>query len=126
MEGPERPDALLITDDVFAEHGLRGVLDAGLRVPADVDIVAHCNFPLLKPSALPITRLGFPADQVLSAAFHAIDLQRQDLHAPRLTAVRAVFEDEANTARPRQPRRSANPCISTMSTARSGVHLLTG
>jgi DNA-binding LacI/PurR family transcriptional regulator len=92
-----------VTDDIFAEHALMGILDAGRQVPGDIDIVAHCNLPLLKPSALPIARLGFPVGQILDAAFRAIDQQRRGARPARLTTVRAVFEHEPGAGTPAAP-----------------------
>jgi DNA-binding LacI/PurR family transcriptional regulator len=61
MHGPpgERPDGLIITDDNLVEHGLAGLVAAAVRVPDDVEVVAHCNFPWPAASVLPVKRLGF-------------------------------------------------------------------
>src|SRR4029077_12261687 len=50
----ERPDALYIADDNFLEHASIGLINAGVRVPKDVEVIAHCNFPWPTPSALHI------------------------------------------------------------------------
>jgi len=72
----ERPDGLLISDDNFVEHAIRGMIDSGLKVPDDLDVVAHCNFPWPVPSSVPVQRLGFDAREVLRVCIDMIDRQR--------------------------------------------------
>jgi DNA-binding LacI/PurR family transcriptional regulator len=97
----ERPDALLITDDNLVEHGLAGVVAAGMRVPEDLEVVAHCNFPAQSASMLPVQRLGYDAHQALRLALHLLDAQRQGRKTPASTRIGAVFEHQlpAGTAR---------------------------
>jgi DNA-binding LacI/PurR family transcriptional regulator len=71
-----RPDALVIADDNLVEPVTAGLVAAGVSVPEDMDIVAHCNFPWNTPSHLPVERIGFDARQVLNACFNALDHQR--------------------------------------------------
>jgi DNA-binding LacI/PurR family transcriptional regulator len=94
MESAGRPDALLVTDDIFVEDVLLGVYHAGLRIPDDVDVVAHCNFPQARVSAFPVTRLGYSAAAILERAFAVVDLQRQGRKVPMLTRLPAGFEEE--------------------------------
>jgi DNA-binding LacI/PurR family transcriptional regulator len=91
----ERPDGLIITDDNMLEPVTDGLIDAGVRVPDDLEIVAHCNFPWPTPSALPVCRLGFDASQVLAACLRAVDRQLAG-HKPSRRAVNitARFESE--------------------------------
>jgi DNA-binding LacI/PurR family transcriptional regulator len=77
------PDALLITDDNLVAPATAGLAALALRCPADVDVVAHANFPWPTPSALPITRIGFDATDILKQAL--IDLERQRLMPERST-----------------------------------------
>jgi hypothetical protein len=44
-----------------------GALASGIRVPEDLLIVAHANFPDPAPCALPAVRIGYDADAVLDA-----------------------------------------------------------
>ncbi len=90
----ERPDALIITDDNLVEHASGGLVAAGVRVPEDVAVVGHCNFPWPPPSALPIKRLGFDARATLRLLMARIDSQRRGEEVPLCTDIPAVFEDE--------------------------------
>lgn len=96
----ERPDALLVTDDNLVEHAATGVIQAGLRTPADLDIVGHCNFPWPASSVLPLKRLGYDAGEVLRSCIEVIDLQRKGLPCPDRTMVPPQFEEEVNSVLP--------------------------
>ena len=89
-----RPDGLFITDDNLVEYATSGLIAANVRVPQDLDLVAHCNFPWLTPSVIPAKRLGFDAIQVLRAALESIDRQRAGDRRPRSTTIAPVFEEE--------------------------------
>jgi len=95
---PDRPDALFITDDNFVEHATAGLVAAGVRVPEDVDVVAHCNFPWPVPSAVPVKRIGYDAREVLEQCIRVIDMQRQGQTPPKQVLVEAVFEEELAVA----------------------------
>ena len=89
----DRPDALIISDDNLVEHATAGIVAAGIGVPGDCAIVAHCNFPWPTPSALPMRRLGYDAREVIRVALESIDRQRRGEPAGTLV-VPARFEDE--------------------------------
>jgi DNA-binding LacI/PurR family transcriptional regulator len=97
----ERPDALIIADDNLVEHAMRGLVAAGVNVPNDVDVVAHCNFPYLTPSVLPVKRLGYDARQVLQAC---IDNLKNTQQKPLVTRIPALFEEEVEPMRSSQER----------------------
>jgi hypothetical protein len=90
----ELPDGLIIMDDNLLEHGTQGLLAAGIKVPDELDVVAHTNFPWPTPSAVPVRRLGFDVRRILAVSLDRIDQQRRDEQAPHMTTVRATFEDE--------------------------------
>ncbi len=94
---PDRPDGLIITDDNLVEQVTIGLAEAGIHVPQDLDIVAHCNFPWPPPSALPVTRLGFDARRILEGGLRL--LRESFAEAPPAQAmVKAVFEEELEIA----------------------------
>lgn len=95
--GRNQPDALFITDDNLVEHALAGLIAAGVRVPEDVEVVAHCNFPHPVVAPVPVKRLGFDARQVLQACFDDLDRQRSGQTTPGVTYIPAAFEEEIGT-----------------------------
>jgi DNA-binding LacI/PurR family transcriptional regulator len=94
----ERPDGIFVVDDNLAEGTSRGLVDTGVRVPQDVKVVAHCNFPWPTPSALPIRRLGYDARQILGICVGILDRLREGKKVPPETLVDAIFEDETTPA----------------------------
>ena len=87
-----RPDALIIANDNFTDHVLLGLQDAGVRLPQDLEVIAHCNFPALAPAPAPLHRIGFDVRTILQGCLHGIGLQRQGKTAPSLTRVSAISE----------------------------------
>ena len=92
----ERPDGLIIADDNLVEPATAGLVDAGVRVPDDMDVVAHANFPWQPSSLVPAKFLGFDTRQILRVCIQTIDMQRQGRVPPRLTIVPPVFDDEVD------------------------------
>ena len=88
------PDGLIVMDDNLLEHAALGLLDAGVRVPEELTVVAHTNFPWPTPSSVPVKRLGFNVRKILAVTLDLIDQQRRNAQPPHLTTVRATFEDE--------------------------------
>lgn len=90
----ERPDALFIVDDNLVEHAAAGLMDAGVKVPDELDVVAHCNFPWPMPSVVPVCRLGFDAREVMRQCIDLIDQQRRGEGHLHSKTISAVFESE--------------------------------
>ena len=88
----ERPDGIFILDDNLAEAASTGLIEAGVRVPQDVSIVAHCNFPWLAPSVLPVTRVGFDTQAILDQALGVIDIQRRGMAPVAVTRAQAILQ----------------------------------
>ena len=89
-----RPDALLIHDDNIVEHATAGLVAAGVRVPDDIEVVAHCNFPWPTPSAVPLVRLGFDVRQILRVSLEVLDRQRSGKRGKAAEMIATVFEHE--------------------------------
>ena len=87
-------DAFLIFDDHLVEQSLTGLIEAGARVPDEIEVVAHGNFPLLVHGLLPARRLGFDAAEVMRACVEIIDRKRQGEDVPMRTHIAPVWEDE--------------------------------
>ena len=77
---------------------MAGIMASGVRVPDDIHVLAHCNWPAETGTQLPTTRLGFDAAEVLRLALQRVESIRAGQETPELTPVAAAFEDEV--ARP--------------------------
>ena len=80
----ERPDGLILADDNIVENSLAGVIEAGVRVPHDVEVVAYCNFPWAPSAVLPVKRMGYHARQIIEACLDVIDRRRRGESTPRV------------------------------------------
>jgi DNA-binding LacI/PurR family transcriptional regulator len=85
----ERPDGLFVMDDNLAENASSGLVAIGARVPQDVAVVAHCNFPWSTPSVLPIQRVGFDTKAIFDQALRIVDMQRRGNAPPAVTRIEA-------------------------------------
>ena len=92
--GDVQPDAFIIFDDVLVDYVTAGLIDAGVRIGEDVDVVAHCNYPLIKPDEWPIQRLGYDTAAIFAQALDLLRRQQQG-EMPALRHVIAPhFQDE--------------------------------
>lgn len=97
--GRERPDGLIIADDNLVEHAQAGLIAAGARVPDDVEVIEHCNFPWPRANVLATKRLGYDINALLRTCVDLIDRQRRGEEAPGFSTVPAVFEEEMPPSR---------------------------
>ena len=89
----KRPDGLIVCDDNLVEEAQAGLIESGVRVPEDIDVIEHCNFPWMK-SVLATRRLGYDSTQILHLCIDLIDRQRKGEQVAPQTYVSAVFENE--------------------------------
>lgn len=94
----ERPEGIVILDDNLVEHFCAGLVAAGIRVPDDMEIVAHCNFPCPAPSVLPIARLGYDLHEMLLACMGIINRMRAGETAAMQTVVKPRFENDLTSS----------------------------
>ncbi len=90
----DRPDGLLVGDDNLLDFACRGLIKSGVRVPDDLEVVGHANFPLAGADLLPVCRLGFDVHQMLVAAIEQIDRQRRGEPVPARIWIPARFAAE--------------------------------
>ena len=86
----DRPDGLVISDDNFIEPAEHGVVQAGVAVPDELSIVAHCNFPASSQRLVPIHRIGFDASAMLRLCVSHLNAMHCDEEVPHLTVVEAI------------------------------------
>ena len=91
----ERPNALIVDNDNLVEHALRGLVAAGVKIPEDIEVVAHANFPLKKSApTMPVTRLGFDIRQIFDACFQSMVAKQNHNPVPSCLTVGALFDWE--------------------------------
>lgn len=78
MDYPEdqRPNAIIISDDNLVDPVVAGIMKNGLRLGQDLEVVAHCNWPLISPSNMPIHRIGCDIYTILKKSIAYLRSQR--------------------------------------------------
>lgn len=95
-----RPDSLLILDDNLVPHATAGLLDAGVRVPTQLHVVAHANFPYMTPSAVPAYRIGYDANAIITACLQVIEHEHTGVHDDAPAEIPLVCDDRLHEAQP--------------------------
>jgi len=93
-----RPDGLLVTDESLVEDAVRGLVEVGVRVAVDLDVVAHCNFPRPVPAMVPVRHLGYDIGRMLAGALDIMEARRRGRSTPQTLEVPPVFEEETSQA----------------------------
>jgi len=93
----DRPDGLIITNDNLVDDTIAGLLAERVRVPDDMEVVAHCNFPWPPVKTMPIKRLGLDVPDLLRRGIDLIDRKRTGQDIPSLVNIPAVWEDSCVT-----------------------------
>lgn len=96
LPADERPQGLLITDDIYTEHALTGLLDAGVRCPDDLQVISHANFPTPEPVTLPVMRLGWDVNLFLEESIRLIDKISSGRGGGEPCVLEPLFGDELN------------------------------
>lgn len=91
-----RPDALLVADDNLIGEVEKGILAAGVRVPEDLEVVAHCNFPQPAFTRLPVRRLGYDIRDMLCNVVQRFRAAGPD-RAPAVIRLLPVWQEEFDT-----------------------------
>lgn len=83
LRSSPRPDVIAILDDHLVEEATRGVHSAGVRVPDDVLVFAHSNFPDRPASCVPVQRIGYDISELLNCG---LDLLWRQLQGEQVAA----------------------------------------
>lgn len=99
LEKHLRPDAMIIHDDNLVEPALAGIDACGSRMPEDISLVAHCNYPAKQASRQGLLRLGFDMPRLLTTSLDYLGKLRDAHSVPSLTLLPALFEHELGQQR---------------------------
>jgi DNA-binding LacI/PurR family transcriptional regulator len=90
----ERPNGVILADDNFVSAATQGIVDAGVRVPDDLSVVALANFPVGIEAAVPVTRIGFDVRAMLDTLATWLEQMRSGQTPPEFRKARALRDDE--------------------------------
>lgn len=92
-----RPNGLIITDDHLVEPAMDALAELGVRVPDDLLVIGHWNYPLPYNGRMPVRLLGFDACEFLRAGLRLLQGMRDQGRVPPVVPVPARFDDERLT-----------------------------
>ncbi len=94
LPASKRPNALFVGDDHLVEHVSRGLAASDVKVPADLEVVAHWNWPAPVPNVFDFTFLGYDIDQLLRKCVDIIDSFNSSGKAPAHSVLEPRFANE--------------------------------
>lgn len=89
----QRPDGLYITDDNLLNAVQSGIVKAGVRVPQELTVVCHTNFPDSPETIFPIRKVGFDNRELLLSSVRAVEEYRNTGTVTRNT-IHGKYETE--------------------------------
>lgn len=99
----EKPDGIIVLDDVVCRGVLRGCLQLGVDLPGDIQLITHANKRVELPYHKSITRLEFDAEE---QARHAVDIARNLLQGNTVEVRKILVPGKlilGDTTRPVRP-----------------------
>ena len=82
LHGSDTPDALILSDDNFVPHATAGIAMSGVKVPEELTVVAHTNFPYPTRSEVPVIRAGTDVRLLMKTAVETIEAMRRGEPVP--------------------------------------------
>jgi DNA-binding LacI/PurR family transcriptional regulator len=92
LELPERPTAIVCTNDVTAYGAMWVISEAGLRIPDDISIIGHYDLEMSQHTDPPLTSVGYEGDA--SNAELAVRLLIERLANPAKPATHVLLKPE--------------------------------
>ena len=68
----QRPRGLYLTDDNLLNAVQAGIVESGVRVPQDLTVVCHTNFPDPPETVIPVPKVGFDNRELLRRSIEAV------------------------------------------------------
>jgi len=90
----ERPNAILVGDDNFIEPVCEGLKLAGIKVPEELEIVSHCNFPRTSLPTLPVKLIGYDIHGLLLRCLEILRLQKSSGNIMKANFIDACADEE--------------------------------
>jgi LacI family transcriptional regulator len=99
---PEKPTAIIVSNDQMALATIEVAHALGLSIPADLSLVCFDNTPLVRFTRPPLTAIDQPVAEITARAVELlISAQRGELPAPVPVVVPASLVVRESTAAPR-------------------------
>lgn len=96
MQIPNRPTAILCSNDAFAVACIKGLMQMGLRVPDDVSVIGYNNEPISTLFYPELTTIRQPLEEIAAASIDLLRslLNREGLERAELASIRQIIRPE--------------------------------
>ena len=92
----QRPNGLYVTDDNLLNAVQAGIVESGIRVPQDLTVVCHTNFPDPPETVIPILKVGFDNRELLYRSIEAVREYRSSGRVTR-NVIQGKYETEISS-----------------------------
>ena len=94
-QGPEnRPDTLYITDDNLITLVQSTLIEIGIKVPEDLKLICHYNFPDSSDTVLPVKKIGYDVRDILNKGVDLVKDYYNNGGSSRHVTVDGKFDNE--------------------------------
>jgi DNA-binding transcriptional regulator YhcF (GntR family) len=90
----DRPEALIVSDDHLVEPAAEALESLGVRVPDDLLVIGHWNFPLVYDGPIPVRLIGYDARDLLRRLIENIERMRRGEDAEPFAQINPISEEE--------------------------------
>jgi DNA-binding LacI/PurR family transcriptional regulator len=104
------PEALVVTDDHLLEAVADALIEFGVRVPDDMLVIGHWNFPMEFTRDLPVQLIGQDNTGLLRRWVESIDTQRRGEKVPQVVNVSPTLLGRDALAEPIEVQQLPAPC----------------
>lgn len=88
---------LVVLDETLGDEAVRGLPQAGVRMPDDIEVIIHGSLsPVTPPLPTGIHRLGFDLQELLSRGLRLIDGVRRGDEVPSYLEMPALFASSSD------------------------------
>ena len=94
----ERPDALFLSSDAMVQGAMRALDEAGVRVPADMSVIAFNDTPLSQNATPPLSAVRVLQHELAVAAVVSMRLCRANQEHPFKTVVPCAYIERGSVA----------------------------
>jgi len=90
----ERPNAILVGDDNLIEPVCAGLKFANVKVPGELELVSHCNFPRTSMPALPVKFIGYNIHDLMLRCIEILKLRKSSGKIAKANFIEACTDEE--------------------------------
>ncbi len=92
------PDGIYVADDNLTSHVIEGIRESGKKIPGDIVVSSHSNFPATFDHPDTVKLFGFNVNQMLRESLNLIDMKNRGEKLPPSVKLKSCSDDEFEKA----------------------------